>query len=100
VGLAKSALAQPMATFGGLDLYPTVQEKAAALCFSLVSNHPFVDENKRIGHAAMETFLVLNVYEIVSDLNEAENIILRLAAGELSREELTTWVKERTRRLA
>ncbi len=47
-------------TFGGVDLYPTLAEKAAALCFSLVMNHPFVDGNKRIGHAAVETFLILN----------------------------------------
>jgi death-on-curing protein len=56
LGLAESALAQPHMSFGGVDLYPTLTEKAAALCFSLVMNHPFVDGNKRIGHAAMETF--------------------------------------------
>jgi len=56
----ESALAQPRMTFGGEDLYPSLVEKAAALGFSLVMNHPFIDGNKRIGHAAMETFLVLN----------------------------------------
>ena len=59
-----SVVAQPKATFGGVDLYPTVVEKATALCFSRVQNHPFVDGNKRVGHAAMETFLVLNGTEI------------------------------------
>lgn len=59
-GLLESALAQPLMTFGGDDLYPTLIEKASALCFSLVSNHPVLDGNKRVGHAAMETFLVLN----------------------------------------
>ena len=54
-----SAVAQPRVTFGGRDLHPTVADKAAALCFSIISNHPFVDGNKRAGHAAMETFLVL-----------------------------------------
>ena len=53
-----SAVAQPRMTFGGQDLYPNLPEKAAALGFSLVCNHPFVDGNKRIGHAALETFLV------------------------------------------
>ena len=52
----ESAVAQPQMTFGGVDLYPTVEAKAAALAFSLVMNHPFLDGNKRIGHAAMETF--------------------------------------------
>jgi death-on-curing protein len=46
-------------SFGGTELYPTLANKAAALCFSLVMNHPFVDGNKRIGHAAMEVFLVM-----------------------------------------
>src|SRR5207253_5368200 len=47
-------------SFGGQDLYPTVAEKASALAFSLIKNHPFIDGNKRVGHAALETFLVLN----------------------------------------
>src|ERR1700682_5016996 len=54
-GLA-SAIVQPMMAFGGQDLYQTAAEKGAALAFSLVMNHPFVDGNKRVGHAAMETF--------------------------------------------
>jgi hypothetical protein len=51
-------------TFGGEDLYPSLVDKAATLGFSLIRNHPFVDGNKRIGHAVMEAFLVLNGYEI------------------------------------
>ena len=54
--MLESAIAQPRATFGGKELYPTVVEKAAALGFSLVMNHPFVDGNKRIGHAARKHF--------------------------------------------
>ena len=57
-------------------------------------NHPFVDGNKRIGHAAMETFLILNRFEIKADVNEQEQIILRLATGELQREEFTEWVQQ------
>jgi death-on-curing protein len=59
-----------------------VIEKAAALGFSLISNRPFVDGNKRIGHAAMETFLVLNGFEIAAPVDEQEQVILRVAAGE------------------
>ncbi len=51
LGLAESTLAQPQMSFGGKELYATITEKAAALCFSLVMNHPFVDGNERIGHA-------------------------------------------------
>ncbi|MCC7334491.1 MAG: type II toxin-antitoxin system death-on-curing family toxin [Pirellulaceae bacterium] len=94
LGLAESALAQPQMAFGGVELYPTLAEKAAALCFSLVMNHPFVDGNKRIGHAAMETFLVMNGFEINADVDDSESIILRLAAGELERTPFTEWVVE------
>ncbi|MFY9256762.1 MAG: type II toxin-antitoxin system death-on-curing family toxin [Fuerstiella sp.] len=92
-GLAESALAQPLAAFGGQELYPSLIEKAAALCYSLVSNHPFVDGNKRIGHGAMETFLAINGFVLAAEASEAETTILNLAAGQLSREELTEWVR-------
>ena len=92
LGLAESALAQPQMSFGGTELYSTLAEKAAALCFSLVMNHPFVDGNKRIGHAAMETFLVMNGFELNADVDDSESVILRLAAGELERIPFTEWV--------
>ena len=99
LGGIESAVAQPQMTFDGEELYPTIESKATALCFSLVMNHPFVDGNKRIGHAAMETFLVMNGFEIRADVDDAEKIILPLAAGALSREELLEWVTSRVRRL-
>lgn len=89
----ESALAQPRMTFGGEDLYPTLVDKAAAIGFSLIMNHPFVDGNKRIGHAAMEVFLVMNGYEIDADVDEQEAIILSLASGELEREAFAQWLK-------
>lgn len=54
LGALESAMAQPRMSFGGEDLYPGLPEKVAALGFSLIRNHPFVDGNKRVGHAAME----------------------------------------------
>jgi death-on-curing protein len=93
MGALESALAQPHMTFGGEDLYPTIVEKAAALGFSLISNHPFVDGNKRAGHAAMEVFLVLNGYEIDTSVDEQEQIILQLAAGKLERTAFTEWLR-------
>jgi len=92
LGALESAVAQPRMSFGGRDLYPSLVEKAAALCFSLVKNHPFVDGNKRVGHAAMETFLVLNGFEIAAPVEEQERLILGLAAGEIRREELVEWL--------
>lgn len=94
LGLAESALAQPQMSFGGEELYPTLAEKGAALCFSLVMNHPFVDGNKRIGHAAMETLLVMNRFELNADVDDSESVVLRLAAGELERISFTEWVVE------
>jgi death-on-curing protein len=92
LGLAESALSQPQMAFGGEDLYPTLAEKAASMCFSLVMNHPFIDGNKRIGHAAMETFLILNGCELNAHVDESESVILQLAAGQLQRKPFTNWV--------
>jgi death-on-curing protein len=92
LGLAESALAQPRMSFGGTDLYATLPEKAAALCFSMVMNHPFVDGNKRIGHAAMETFLMMNGFELNAGVDDSEHVILQLAAGQLERQPFTEWV--------
>ena len=95
----ESAVAQPRVTFGGKDLYPAIIEKAAALGFSLIMNHAFVDGNKRIGHYAMETFLVINGYELNASLDEQEATILRLASGNLSRDAFTNWIRENIRKM-
>ena len=90
----ESAINQPRLTFGQTDLYPDLISKAAALGFFLVMDHPFVDGNKRIGHAAMETFLILNGREIQANTDEQEKMILDLAAGNLTREAFTEWLKD------
>lgn len=94
LGALESALAQPRMTFGGEDLYPTLVDKAAAVGFSIVMNHPFVDGNKRTGHAAMETFLVLNGMEISASVDEQEQVILTLASGNSGRESFVEWLKQ------
>lgn len=100
LGALQSAIAQPRMTFGGQDLYPTLESKATALCFSVVSNHPFIDGNKRVGHAAMETFLIMNGFELDAGVDEAEKTMLALAAGDLTREQLLIWVREHMRPLS
>jgi len=90
----ESAINQPRLTFDRTELYPDILTKAAALCFFLIMNHPFVDGNKRIGHAAMETFLILNGFEIEASVDEQEKIILDLAEGKLNREEFTAWLND------
>jgi len=88
----ESAINQPRQTFDQKDLYPDIVTKAAALCFFLVMNHPFVDGNKRVGHAAMEIFLILNGYEISSSMDEQERVMLELASGNMSRIKFSEWL--------
>lgn len=92
----ESAVAQPRATFDDVDLHPTVTGKAAALAYSLALNHPFVDGNKRVAHAAMEVFLALNGVELRAGLDEQETLFLNLAAGQSSRPELENWLEQHT----
>jgi death-on-curing protein len=94
LGLLESAIAQPRQSFDGADLHPSTIDKAAALGFSLISNHPFVDGNKRVGHAALEVFLILNGYELNASIDEQERVILAVAAGRLTREEFGRWVAD------
>ena len=96
LGTLESAVSQPHAAFGGIELYPDLVTKAAALCYSLIMNHAFVDGNKRIGHAAMETFLVLNGHELQCGIDEQEQVVLQLASGDLSRNAFTEWVRRHT----
>jgi death-on-curing protein len=97
LGALQSAIAQPRASFEGRELYPSLEAKASALCFSIVLGHPFVDGNKRTGHAALETFLVLNGLELEASIDESEGVMLALAAGSLSRDQLLEWIREHVR---
>lgn len=82
-GMLDSALNTPFQTFAGKDVYPSLQQKAARLCFGLVKNHPFVDGNKRIGAHVMLVFLALNGIELQHTQTELSEVILQLAAGTL-----------------
>ena len=98
--LLASAVGRPQTSFGGQDLYPDLCHKAAALLDSLVRNHPFVDGNKRVGHAAMEAFLRLNGHEFTASSAEAEAAILGVAAGRRTQDDLLAWVGRHVRRVA
>lgn len=100
LGALESAVAQPRTTFGGEDLYPDLAAKAAAPGFSLIQNHPFVDGNKRTGHAALETFLVLNGAELDAPVAEAERVVLEVAAGARDRAGFLECVRQRMKPLA
>ena len=87
-----SALNTPFQTFAGKDVYPSLQQKAARLCFGLVKNHPFVDGNKRIGAHVMLVFLALNGIELQHTQTELSEVILQLAAGTLQSADLLDWI--------
>src|ERR1041385_8258646 len=76
----ESSVSQPFQSFGGQDLYEGIVAKAAALGYFIIANHPFVDGNKRTGHAVMEIFLNLHGYEIGALQYEQELVILSVAA--------------------
>ncbi|ESA33491.1 death-on-curing family protein [Leptolyngbya sp. Heron Island J] len=95
-GLLASAITQPKMIFGGEELYPSLLEKSAALGLAIIINHPFIDGNKRVGHGALETFLILNGAEIGASVNEQETIILALASGEMARAAFIEWLQQKT----
>jgi len=90
-GVLESCVAQPMQSFGETELYPDLVSKAAALGFFLVSNHPFVDGNKRIAHAAIAVTHRLNGSRIAASIDDQEALMIEAASGTLDREAFTGW---------
>lgn len=90
--LLEAALEAPFQTFGGNDLYPSLIQKAARLGYSLISNHPFIDGNKRIGIHTMLVFLALNGVKIECSQKELIDLGLSLADGTMKYEELSCWL--------
>lgn len=93
LGLLDSALESAYATFGGKELYPTKEEKAARIGYSLISNHAFVDGNKRIGIYVMFTFLEVNGIRLEATNDEVAAVGLSIASGEMSHADLLEWIK-------
>ena len=93
-GLLDSALNTPFATFGGKYLYPSLQAKAAQLGFGLVSNHPFVDGNKRTGAHVMLVFLAINGVDLNYTEEELIDVVMQVASGNINAQELQEWILE------
>ena len=93
-GLLESALAAPFQTFDGEQAYPSLQAKAARLGFGLVSNHPFVDGNKRTGAHVMLVFLALNGVELCYEQQELIDAFLSVASGGSDWRDLQRWILE------
>ena len=91
-GLLDSAMAAPFQSFDNADAYPSLQQKAARLCFGLVKNHPFIDGNKRIGAHAMLVFLAVNGVELTYTQTQLSDIILQVAASEKEYPDLLNWL--------
>ena len=94
IALLESALESAYATFGGVKLYPTKEEKGARIGFSLIANHAFVDGNKRIGVLVMMTFLEVNGIRLRPTNAELARVGLAVAAGEMKYDELLEWILE------
>ena len=93
-GLLDSAINTPFQTFDGVELYPSLLDKAARLCFDLVKNHPFVDGNKRIGAHAMLVFLSINNVELKYSDNDLIDLILSVASSESNDKHILQWLQQ------
>lgn len=91
-GLLDSAIESPFQSFGGKELYPSIQSKAARLCYGLVKNHAMIDGNKRIGVHVMLVFLAVNGYELRYTQKELSDLILDVADGKRDFEDIVQWV--------
>ena len=94
IGLLESALESPFQTYAGEELYPSIQAKAARLCYGLVKNHAMVDGNKRIGAHTMLVFLAINGYELSYTQNELSDLILDVASDKKEYEDILYWLLE------
>ena len=98
LSLIESAVNRPKASFAGQDLYPTIFEKAGALCQSLIKNHPFVDGNKRTALYATMTFLELNGYKFVAEQEELVEFGVKIDNESLSLTEIADWFKKHSKK--
>jgi death-on-curing protein len=94
LGLLESALAMPQASFGGTLLHTDIYEMAAAYLFHIVSNHPFLDGNKRTGTATALFFLKLNGIDHDIDDDALESLVLSVASGETEKEEIAAFFRK------
>ncbi len=95
VGLLAAAAGRPRVTVFGDDAYPTFPDKAAALLHSLVRNHALVDGNKRLAWSATRIFSLLNDLDVTYTVDDAEDLMLSAASGQLDVPEMAEWLAAR-----
>jgi death on curing protein len=98
-GLMESAIARPLQSFDGNDLYPSIIEKASAIIESIIINHPFVDGNKRTGYLAMLAYLKIGNIEIMASNDELYNFTISISTSEIHFDEIVHWLKQNTKTL-
>lgn len=91
-----SAVNTPFQTFMGNELYPSLYDKAAQLCYGIANNHPFTDGNKRTALHSMYVYLIINGFDITATQQDVENMIIDVAAGNMTNVELAQWLQENT----
>ena len=94
--LLASAVYTPFQTFMGNDLYPSLYDKAAQLCYGIANNHPFTDGNKRTALHSMYVYLIINGFDITATQQDVENMIIDVAAGNMTNTELGQWLQKNT----
>ena len=94
--LLASAVNTPFQTFMGNELYPSIYDKAAQLCYGIANNHPFTDGNKRTALHSMYVYLIINGFAITATRQDVENMIIDIAAGNMTNTELAQWLRENT----
>lgn len=97
-GLLEAALAAPLASFDGNDLFPSIIEKAARLAFGIIKNHPFVDGNKRTGILVLYFLLLENGFSLNGNVtnDETYKLGIGIADGKIGLDELTLWIVNNT----
>jgi death-on-curing protein len=91
----ESAINRPYQTFDGQELYPETIDKAAAIFESIISNHPFVDGNKRTAYVLLRLLLKLDMLDIVATEDEKFEFVIRSAQGNLGQDGIKDWIKSR-----
>lgn len=94
-GMLESALEAPYQSFDGVELYPTLNEKAARLGYGLTANHPFIDGNKRIGVYAMLVFLEVNGVLLPFTDSDIEFLAMRIADGSYKYEDVLNFINSK-----
>ena len=94
--LLASAVTTPFQTFMGHDLYPSISDKAAQLCYGIANNHPFTDGNKRTALHSMYVYLIINGFDIMATQQDVENMIIDIVSGNMTNTELAQWLRENT----